>query len=60
MNYHSLLSLKHGRSRAVFLEEISPEGYSLQQVSLFKEKVYHIMEAKLETYHASWIKSGEK
>ena len=59
MNYHSLFSLKHGRSRAVFLEEISPEGYSLQQISLFKQKVYNIMESKLKYYQASWIKSSE-
>lgn len=59
MNYHSLLSLKHGRSRAVFLEEISPEGYSLKQISLFKQKVFDIMEAKLKEYKASWIKEPE-
>ncbi len=36
MKYHrELLSLKHGRSRAVFLEEISPEGFSLKQISAF-------------------------
>jgi 1-acyl-sn-glycerol-3-phosphate acyltransferase len=59
MNYHSLFSLKHGKSRAVFLEEISPEGYSLQQISLFKQKVFDIMETKLKAYQASWIKSPE-
>jgi 1-acyl-sn-glycerol-3-phosphate acyltransferase len=57
LNYHELLSLKHGRSRAVFLEEISPAGYSLQQISLFRQKVYTVMEAKLRDYQASWIQS---
>jgi 1-acyl-sn-glycerol-3-phosphate acyltransferase len=57
LNYHELLSLKHGKSRAVFLEEISPEGYSLQQISLFKQKVYGIMETKLKEYQVSWIQS---
>jgi 1-acyl-sn-glycerol-3-phosphate acyltransferase len=57
LNYHELLSLKNGKSRAVFLEEISPAGYSLQQISLFKQKVYSIMEAKLIDYQASWIQS---
>lgn len=57
LNNRELLSLKHGRSRAVFLEEISPEGFTLKQVSLFKEKVYTIMENKLKEYHASWIQS---
>jgi 1-acyl-sn-glycerol-3-phosphate acyltransferase len=59
MNYHSLLSLKHGVSRAVFLDEISPEGYSLRQISLFKQKVFDTMEAKLKVYQASWIQSNE-
>jgi 1-acyl-sn-glycerol-3-phosphate acyltransferase len=59
MDNHSLLSLKHGKSRAVFLEEISPEGYSLKQVSLFKQRVFDIMESKLKGYKASWIKPTE-
>ena len=59
LNHHELLSLKHGKSRAVFLEEISPEGYSLQQISLFKKKVYDVMELKLKAYQASWIRPAE-
>jgi 1-acyl-sn-glycerol-3-phosphate acyltransferase len=55
LNNRELLSLKHGRSRAVFLEEISPEGFNLKQISLFKQKVYTIMENKLKDYHVSWI-----
>jgi len=58
MNYHSLLSLKHAKSRAVFLQEINPEGYSLQQVSLFKQKVFDIMESKLKSYQATGIFPG--
>ena len=57
MNYHSLFSLKHGRSRAVFLEEISPAGYTLDQVAVYKKKVFEIMEKKLIAYQASWIHS---
>jgi 1-acyl-sn-glycerol-3-phosphate acyltransferase len=60
LNYHELLSLKHGKSRAVFLEEISPEGYSLQQIALFKQKVFTIMENKLKAYRASWIQNPEE
>ena len=59
LNHHELLSLKHGKSRAVFLEEISPEGYSLQQISHFKKKVYDVMELKLKAYQASWIRPEE-
>jgi 1-acyl-sn-glycerol-3-phosphate acyltransferase len=57
LNYHRLLSLKNGKSRAVFLEEISPEGYSLQQIPQFKQKVFAQMESKLKSYGASWIVS---
>jgi len=57
LNNHELLSLKHGRSRAVFLEEISPEGFTLKEISLFKQKVYTIMENKLKDYQVSWIQS---
>jgi 1-acyl-sn-glycerol-3-phosphate acyltransferase len=57
LNNRELLGLKHGKSRAVFLEEISPEGFTLKQISLFKQKVYGIMESKLKDYHVSWIQS---
>ncbi len=59
MDYHSLFSLKNAISRAVFLEEISPEGYNLRQIALYKQKVYDIMENKLKTYKASWIVPSE-
>jgi 1-acyl-sn-glycerol-3-phosphate acyltransferase len=55
MNHRSIFGLKHGKSRAVFLEEISPDGYSLKEIALFKRKVYGIMESKLRSYQASWI-----
>ena len=59
MHHHSLFSLKHGKSRAVFLEDISPDGYSLNQISIYKQKVFDIMECKLKAYKASWIKPTE-
>lgn len=55
MDYRSLLSLKHGRSRAVFLEDIPPDGYSLKEISSYKKKVFDIMEKKLKFYRAAWI-----
>jgi len=58
LNHRELLSLKHGRSRAVFLDEISPEGFNLKQISLFKQKVYFIIENKLKEYGSSWIQSS--
>jgi 1-acyl-sn-glycerol-3-phosphate acyltransferase len=55
MNHQSLLSLKPGKSRAVFLEEIPPDGYSLKEISRYKQKVFDVMESKLKTYGANWI-----
>jgi len=56
MDYRSVLSLKHGKSRAVFLEEIPPDGYSLKDISRYKQKVFEIMETKLKSYGAAWIR----
>lgn len=55
-----LLGLKHGRSRAVFLEEIPPDGFSLKDISGYKRKVFEIMDAKLKSYGAAWIQDPEK
>ena len=57
LNYHSIFSLRPGISRVIFLDEISPEGYTLTGLNLFKEKVYREMDLKLREYQASWIKS---
>jgi len=55
LNYKSIFSLTPGRSRSVFLEEIDVTGYSLENFTELKQRVYDIMEAGLEKYHASWI-----
>ena len=57
MNYRSIFSLKPGRSRVIFLDEISPEPYTLKELNVFKGKVYQEMDRKLRDYKASWIKS---
>jgi 1-acyl-sn-glycerol-3-phosphate acyltransferase len=57
MNYRSILSLKPGKSRVIFLDEISPEGYTLTGINLFKEKVFGEMDRKLREYRAAWINS---
>ena len=43
MSYKSVLSLTPGKSRAIYLQEISVEGLTLKDVSSLKEKVYHLM-----------------
>ena len=55
MSSKSFFSLNPGKSRAVFLEEVSVRGLSLAQVPELKRRVYDIMEAKLIAYQASWI-----
>ncbi len=60
LNYHSVFSLTPGRSRSIFLEEIDVKGYSLENVSALKQKVYNIMETALIKYKASWIAEEKK
>jgi 1-acyl-sn-glycerol-3-phosphate acyltransferase len=55
MNYNSFFSLNPGRSRAVFLEQVRVDEFTLKEVAQLKKKVYDIMEAKLVHYKASWI-----
>jgi 1-acyl-sn-glycerol-3-phosphate acyltransferase len=56
MQTQSVFSLNPGRSRAVFLPEISTEGLTLKEVATLKENVYRLMEKELIAYRASWIK----
>lgn len=57
MGYESIFSIKPGKSRSVYLEEIPVKGLTLNDVDFLKEKVYRIMEEKLIAYKGSWIKS---
>jgi 1-acyl-sn-glycerol-3-phosphate acyltransferase len=55
MHYESLLTLTPGRSRSVFLDEISVEGLTLKNLHELKQRVFTVMEAALRRYNASWI-----
>jgi len=55
LNYKSIFSLTPGKSRAIFLDEISTENLSLNDLPNLKEKIYHLMEEKLIEYKATWI-----
>ncbi len=57
MHYRNLFTLNPGKSRSIFLEEISVEGYGLEDIATLKQKVYSIMGKKLIEYKASWIKN---
>lgn len=56
MHWSSIFTLNPGKLRTVYLEEISPEGYTPYDVEQLKQKVYALMERKLVEYEAHWIK----
>jgi 1-acyl-sn-glycerol-3-phosphate acyltransferase len=55
MNYRTIFSLNPGRSRSVFLPEVSVEGLSADDVPQLRSRVFGMMEAALIDYKASWI-----
>ncbi|GDX42710.1 1-acyl-sn-glycerol-3-phosphate acyltransferase [Bacteroidota bacterium] len=55
MHYSHPTSISPGQSRAVFLEEITVEGYTMEQLPALKSRVMDLMEQKLKSYHAAWI-----
>ena len=57
MPYESLFKMTPGRSRILYLEEISVAGYSIEDLDKLKEEVYAIMEKKLIEYDAGWRKA---
>lgn len=57
LNYKSIFSLTPGKSRAVYLPEVSVSSYGPADVSLLKQRVFDMMEQGLLKYKASWIKN---
>jgi 1-acyl-sn-glycerol-3-phosphate acyltransferase len=55
MNYESIFSLNPGKSRSVFLPEVSVEGLTVSDVSMLKEKVFEMMREELVRRRAKWI-----
>jgi 1-acyl-sn-glycerol-3-phosphate acyltransferase len=56
LHWSSVFAMTPGKLRTVYLEEISPEGYSPFDADQLKKKVYDLMEKKLIEYNVSWIK----
>ncbi len=52
---HKSFGIENGRSRMVYLEEVSVQGLKGSDVAHIKEKVFKIMEDALIRYKASWI-----
>ena len=55
LNYKSVFSLKPGRSRVVYLEEITVEGLTIRDVAFLRNKVYDAMANGLTKYKVRWI-----
>lgn len=55
MHYQSIFSLNPGKSRSVFLPEVSVEGLTLKDVGILKEKVFEMMKEELVKRGAKWI-----
>jgi 1-acyl-sn-glycerol-3-phosphate acyltransferase len=58
MHWRSLFAFTPGKLRTVYLEEISPQGYTVENLDELKKKVYNLMEQKLVAYKASWIREA--
>jgi len=56
MHYKSIFSLNPGRSRSLFLSEVSVEGLTLKDIFALKAKVFEMMEVALVEHKAGWIK----
>ena len=54
-HHSSVFSLKPGKSRAVYLEEVPVDGLKKEDVAALKQKVFHVMEQGLRRYQAKWI-----
>ena len=55
MHWKNIFAMTPGKLRTVYLEEISPEGYTPYDVDKLKQRVYELMEKKLVEYKASWL-----
>lgn len=60
MHYSTIFSLNPGKSRSVFLREVSVEGLTLKDVGILKEKVFEMMKVELVRRGAKWIEEFTK
>jgi 1-acyl-sn-glycerol-3-phosphate acyltransferase len=57
MHYSSLLSLRPGITRAIFLPEVGVQGMTVADLPTLKQQVFSQMEEGLVRYRVSWILS---
>ena len=55
LHYRSIFSLTPGPTTAIFLAEVPVAGLTLEDLPMLKEKVYRMMEEKLQDCKAPWI-----
>jgi 1-acyl-sn-glycerol-3-phosphate acyltransferase len=56
MHYYSIFSVNPGKSRAFYLEEISVEGLTLDDLESLKNQVYAQMEKELLGRKVPWVR----
>ena len=59
MHYKSIFSLNPGKSRSVFLPEVSVQGLTVKDVGMLKEKVFGMMKEELVRRGAGWIEMNK-
>lgn len=59
MHYESIFSMNPGKSRSVFLPEVSVEGLTTSDVGMLKEKVFEMMRDELARREAKWINKSD-
>ena len=50
LHYKSFINLTPGKSRVVFLAEVSVEGLTIKDIPQLKQRVYHLMDEGLRRY----------
>lgn len=55
LSYQSIFSLTPGRSRAIILQPISPDLYIIDDLQIFKEEVFEIMQKEILQFQPSWV-----
>ena len=55
LRHDNILTLNPGRSRIVYLDEVSVAGLNTTDTKMLKAKVFKMMEEQLIAYKASWI-----
>ena len=61
LHYKGLFNLTPGPTRAVFLDEVPVQGYTMKDINTLKQNVYNIMDAGLRryrTYNNSLVTTG--